>query len=409
MKQPYYPLLAFSALVLVIMACGLPLAGSATPASPPSQDAVSTAVALTFQALTPTGAPVTQPPLPDAGLLPHSLYYLGMDNSGLTQVFRIEKDGQTIRQVTTEPLSISNYGVSPVDGSVVYVVNNQLLLVDAAGTGRRLLVDGGTVDEINPFLNTVTNPVFSPDGQTLAYGFHGLNLYSLSSGANTLVSEDKINDMGSGMILPTELYRPEEFSPDGSKLLLTLGYYEGASAAIYDLQTRELVRLKNDQGSLVCCDLMLWSADGTKIYSANPAMGMFSAGMWMVDPGTGDVTTLLASNFDTSTFNMAKYPYLAPDNLLYYFFLESNTGEYSRTPLQLVRSAADGVTGRTALREETFDMMNEALWSPDASSVIVAYAPDEATYQGGQAEIVYVDGRPNVVLTSLARNMQWGP
>ena len=31
----------------------------------------------------------------------------------------------------------------------------------------------------------------------------------------------------------------------------------------------------------------------------------------------------------------------------------------SRTPLQLVRSAPDGVTGRTVLRPDTFELMNE--------------------------------------------------
>jgi hypothetical protein len=53
--------------------------------------------------------------------------------------------------------------------------------------------------------------------------------------------------------------------------------------------------------------------------------------------------------------------------------------------------------------------MNEALWAPDASIVIVAYAPMEEVYQGGQAEIVYLDGRPSVVLTPFAQQMKWGP
>jgi hypothetical protein len=80
-----------------------------------------------------------------------------------------------------------------------------------------------------------------------------------------------------------------------------------------------------------------------------------------------------------------------------------------RSPLQLVRSAPDGVTGRTVLRPESFPLLNEALWAPDASSVIVVSAPAVDTYQGGQAEVVYLDGRPGIVLTTFARQLKWGP
>lgn len=80
-----------------------------------------------------------------------------------------------------------------------------------------------------------------------------------------------------------------------------------------------------------------------------------------------------------------------------------------RTPLQLVRSAPDGVTGRTPLLSNTFEMMNEALWAPDASFVVVAFAPTEEVFQGGQAEIVYLDGRPNILLTEFAQQLKWGP
>jgi hypothetical protein len=37
------------------------------------------------------------------------------------------------------------------------------------------------------------------------------------------------------------------------------------------------------------------------------------------------------------------------------------------------------------------------------SFVIVAYAPIQDVYQGGQAEIEYLDGRPALVLTTFAQ------
>jgi hypothetical protein len=53
--------------------------------------------------------------------------------------------------------------------------------------------------------------------------------------------------------------------------------------------------------------------------------------------------------------------------------------------------------------------MNEALWSPEADLVVVALAPSEDVNEGGQAEIVYFDGKPNLVLSPFAQEMKWGP
>ena len=350
----------FSAILILatlMVACSVPTIEGGTP--PSSSDQVATVVVMTLQALTPE-VDVGETPEPEApadALLPHTFYFLGTDNTGLTQVFRIERDGKTQKQLTFEPESVKEYDVSLADGSVAYVVGNQLLLVNADGSDRRLIVEGGALDENNPFLNMLNSPVFSPDGQTLAYGYKGLNLYSVSSGASKLVIENQIEDSG-GFPFPKELYWPERFSPDGTKLLITLGYYEGASAAIYDPASNSSVRLSGVEGALICCDETVWSADGSSIYSASAAMGMFNSGLWKVDPATGTVATLFASNFDSSSFLYADEPYLALDNQLYFFFVESTTELNSRTPLQLVRSAPDGMTGRTVLRPDTFELMN---------------------------------------------------
>jgi hypothetical protein len=116
---------------------------------------------------------------------------------------------------------------------------------------------------------------------------------------------------------------------------------------------------------------------------------------------------------DDGTINHFDEPYLAPDGQLYFFFANysGDLGPLYRPPveLMLVRSAPDGVIGRTVLSKENLRLMNEALWAPDASLVVVAYAPNEDVYDGGQAEIVYLDGTPNVVLTAFAQQMKWGP
>lgn len=427
MHKYYYPLAALLILANVTLACVLPQippiaappqsVGTPLPPAPPDPSKLGTVVAMTLTALAPREANPTitaTPPASDGStdLLPHRFYYLGNDSAGLTQVFLIERDGVTQRRITFESVAVTDYDVSPVDGSVAYIADNQLFYINADGSERRVLVNGGPLDPNNPFISTISSPVFSPDGQTIAYGYKGLQIYSFASQESRLVLANQIDDVGGGLFVPRELYSPERYSPDGTKLLVTLGYYEGASSAIYSgAATDPLVRLEGGEGALICCDDTEWSSDSASIYAANPNMGMFSSGLWRVDAATGAVTTLIQGDAGGGNYNVADEAYLAPDGQLYFFLatLPSPTGIIMRSPLQLVRSAPDGVTGRTVLSSADFQLLNEALWAPDASFVIAAFAPAQEMFQGGQAEIVYLDGRPNVVLTPFALQMKWGP
>lgn len=399
-------LAAFTVLLAGLLACANPVSGI-TPAN------VETVVASTFAALTVPAPEISAtPPAPTPSLLPHSMYFLGNDGAGLAQVYRLDKDGATVTQITFEPAKVDDYDVSVVDGSVAFVSNNQLLTVNADGSNRSMIVDGGPLDENNAFLTSIGSPVWSPNGQTIAFGYKGLNFYSIVSGQYNNVLADQINDMGNGFLIPQELYRPEEYSADGSKLVITLGYYEGASAAIYYPNGSALVRLNGDQNAFICCGNTQWTADGSALYSAYPFMGMFSPGLWRVDAATGAVTTLINADAGDGTFNFADAPYLAQDGQLYFFFANAaNPDEFtSRPPLQLVRSAADDVTHRIVLRPETFELMNESLWAPDASFVIAAIAPIKDVYQGGAAKLFRTDGQtPAIQLVPFAMEIKWGP
>jgi Tol biopolymer transport system component len=331
------------------------------------------------------------------------LYYLGPDPAGITQVFRLERDGTTRRQLTGEPGNVTDYDVSLADGSIAYVSYSQLLLINADGSGRSVLANGDGQ-------SIIRSPVFSPDGQILAYGHQGLNLYNVSTGATGLVIEDQLEESDSGSRLSMEVYWPERYSPDGTKLLITLGFYEGTSSAIYDPANNSVVRLIDGKRAGICCEETEWTPDSSSFYAARSSINMFDSGLWRVDAKTGKVTTLFASNYDGDPFVYASEPYLAPDGQLYFFFLADPRGfSDGHAPLQLVRSAPDGVTNRTDLRPDTFERMNEALWAPDANFVVVAFAPNQNIYAGGRAEIVYLDGRPNVVLVPFAERMKWGP
>ena len=407
MKKNFYPLIALLVLIATALACGSPLGGG----QPSSPDQVATVVAATFQALTPVTSDI-ETPVP-AGLLPHAMYFINNDGAGIAQVFRLGTDGETVTQLTFEPSAVDSYDVSMTDGSIVYVVNNQLLLINADGSGRRMLVDGGPVDPNNQFTTSLSSPVFSPNGATIAYSNKGLVLYVVSTGVSNTVLEQIETDPTTGVPVIREMYIPQKYSPDGTKILLTAAIpnSDGISSGIYFTAADTLVRLNGGDGARICCSEQAWTSDSSALYVGIPFMGIFGPGLWRVDASTGNLTTLLPAEVGDGNFNFANEPYLAPDGQLYFFFASrpAPDGFADNVPLQIVRSAPDGVTGRTVLRLETFEALNEALWASDASFVIVAKAPAETVYAGGALELYYTDGSSMLPLLPFGQQLKWGP
>ena len=276
MKKNFYPVVALLVLMATALACASPLGGG----QPSSPDQVATVVAATFQALTPVTTDIETPVPAPAGLLPHAMYFVNNDGTGIAQVFRLGTDGKAITQITFEPFAVGSYDVSQVDGSVVYVSNNQLLLINADGSGRRMLTDGGPIDPNNPFTTSLSSPVFSPNGQTIAYSNKGLILYAVSTGVSNIALEKQVVDPVTGAYVPGEMYIPQKYSPDGTKLLLTTAIpnSDGISSGIYSIATNALVRLSGGDGARLCCSQQAWTSDSSALYVGISSVGMFGSG-----------------------------------------------------------------------------------------------------------------------------------
>lgn len=401
-------LFSILALFIVTLACANPLGSGTAPAAPAN---VETIVAATFAALTApvTEAAATLPPATES-LLPASLYFLNADSAGLTQIYRLAMDGVTVTQLTFEPASVEQYDVSQVDGSLAYTTKNQLFTINRDGSNRSMVVDGGTLDPNSPATTILSDPLWSPDAQTIAFGHKGINLYSIVTGQATLTLPSPIDSQGFG-----QMYYPQSYSPDGTKILITVAPIasDGSFSAIYHPSDNSMVELTNPTGGAgsTCCSFS-WSADSASIYTGTAFLSPFtSTGMSRADTNSGKMEALLTSDELAENFNLATAPFLAPDGQLYFIYAnQSGLNNFSvNVALQMVRSAPDGVTGRTVLRPESFSNASGFLWAPDASFLIATTYPAPDVYAGGPAKLYYSDGRPALSLVPFAMEMKWGP
>jgi Tol biopolymer transport system component len=413
--------IALIALLASALACTI--GSPATPGAGETDLQTRVAATLTALAVTPavpatapaTEAPSEVPPEITAtttvpatpAVLPYPLYFLA-DRTGTFQVWRVAVDGVTLTQITDEPSPVTGFDVSSADGRLAYVSGNELILADRDGGTRQVLITGAelpaTPDE-SYWAQEITNPVWSPDGATLAYALNGINLIAPSTGAITPLVAN---------VLPTTdapaaimLYRPRLWSPDGSRLLGEVSFYEAGSLVILPAAGGAPLSTSVPDG-IVCCQ-PAWSNDGSAIFLANDSVGLVSPGLWRIDANTGAGATLITGD-DAGTLSFVGWPKQAPDGRLLYFFSQTTTfPERGTWPTSMYVAEADGVTGRTQLRTDSY-IASEALWAPDASLAVIADTSELSTAYPpvGPLRLLRADGSGALPLADAGRNLRWG-
>ncbi|MGD2028146.1 MAG: hypothetical protein PVI99_10045 [Anaerolineales bacterium] len=389
-----------------LTACSLPF--PAANSDPPIQeDQIATSVAATQQAVQKGGAvPESSPEI----LLPHALYFLSEEDDDGFQIWMIEQDGLTKQKFTAEPAGIDDYAVSRSDGKIAYITQNQLVTVNQDGSGRRVWVDGSadiSEEEEYYLLLKIIDVSWSPDGRLLAYGRNGLHIIDTASETDAHIIENEIDDQGNGFIIPEAIYSPQEWSPDGSQLLVNIGFYEAGTLGIYHLETQEIVRLGD---GILCCH-PAWSPDSRSVVVGSPFLGMTNSGLWRADTGTGRKFELIPNTSPDNTLNFAGWPLVMPNGDLRYFY--SNTPEFpnGEVSLVMVQSDSDGATNRVLIRPEKW-INYEALWAEDGN-LAVAVQPVTGQSPGwprtGPIVVIPASNDPVQPLGVNGFMLQWGP
>ena len=344
-----------------------------------------------------------------AAYQPKAIFYL----KGLyeeRQVWRLALDGSSNEQIPHESAGVESYSVSSGDSSLAFVSANQLFLVDADGENRLLIADGTIIDEnIQDYVfhGFVSNPVFSPDGRTLAYDFDGLHLYDISSGEDDHVLTNLGNLLDEPFVFAKEVYSPAAWSPDGSMLLFSMSYYEGSTLAIMEPGESQPFRRLRSSGA-VCCHYN-WTMDNRAVLVGNPNFTTNPPGLWRFDTESGEEVEIFGLKPGDPFLSYVGWPFQLTSTSDLVFF-NANMDHFSPEEgiqLKMVRSRADG-SEITAIREEDF-APRQVLWAGDGSFAVIL-----GRYNDGEGQIILAktDGSPLEVLLTNARNvtsLSWGP
>jgi hypothetical protein len=371
-------------------------------------------------------------------VLPAPFYYL---HDG--QIFRMERDGTTISQITDEPQFVAAFDVSPVSGNLAYIAprsdsENALVLTDPFGGDVQERVRGPIESPLFFYLappsldsEKIAYRVYdevpglevgvdvSPPGVFFVFSQQPGRPARLTTADFVAVEGDQLPEAGDTFLTPYAR------TADDAGLILSIAIFpEGSGLAFYlpGHGEQPTVTLRTPEGTpLPCCDI------ATPVDAESPlevpiyvsaydpfVRDTIPAGLWRIDAGDGvGALVLPAQQEGRADVLLIDEPFVTPEGEVLAFVASVPTlpnvfaGDLP-PPLRLHRIEGNGSGPLVPLSEETH-AVEEGWWSPDGSGVIIRVTDPTS----GQPSFIWVpaDGSPSTVLplgADFVQLIRWG-
>jgi hypothetical protein len=382
----------------------------------------------TTPATEPTAIPTVEPtaaPTAEA-LLPAPLYYVVNSPSEPSHIVRLERDGKTRTPLLDEApskgiLTITEFDVSPADGSLVYIIQgqngNSLVKTGPDGQDRTVLLADASVN----------TPRWSPDGQSIAVAIFqapeatggmagGVYLVPADGGAPKLLqANDKVDDPANPSP-DARGFAPKAWSPDGRRLLL--GTFSMAvelcGTAVKDIASGTLVDLVAPEG-LAACEGGAWSGDGSAVYIGMTRPGYMAPvpGLWRANAATGQIESYIAGEPEQGKFTLVRGIHPLEDGSAYALLATTDKlpdpgvdDNVVWPKFTLSRVSADGAKIEP-LSDATYENPGEnVLWAADGSGALI----EQYNQQGATLLWLPIDGAEAALIGEgiNAGGVRWG-
>ena len=357
----------------------------------------------------PTALPgLTQTITPESGTnpLPAALYFLSEDPTGIAALYRLSDVSQPASLVASAPgaASITDYDLSISTQRMAYLAGDQLYVQRLDGSPPILILEGDAATATPAFLERLAAPRWSPDGQVLAFAYHGIQLYRPATGELINILPDTSTDDSSPHA--QTLYAPVSWSPDGTRLLVSVSLSQGIGLGILTLTVSAFELLPPDTG---CCQAA-WTNDGQDILIANPYPSMGLTGLWRYRLNGAELTPLITSPAEGASITLVGWPHQDASGIILAFYTHSVSADYEPLPVSLVSLSQDLPPQIIPLRAETFSP-HEVLWASDGSlAAAVIPAPGAAAWSAS-GTIVLIPTADTLAVQAVANGygLHWGP
>ena len=393
-------------------------APSADESQPASSDGADAAATLPAAVSATMGPPI----------MPAPLYFI---DDASRQIVRLEADGQTTTQLTSEAADITDFDVTLNGERLAFVADNTLIELDLVNGTRMVKVEGDPIsgeDSQDRFSRRIHDLHYSPDNSQIAFGLAGVNLVESGSATDIfpLLPSSPYPDQSSSSPqspdAPIRFFWPKGWSPDGAKILVEFAYFpEAGGLAIFDLTQNLLIDfISDDPAAVACCDAA-WYPSSDELALASNFLAYGNPGLSVVDAGSGLITNLVAGlpaeGEAGTTFSFFRAPFVAREGAnegtgdAITVFL-NQTDDLSNQMLgytlsSVTRVSGDDDTTITLLRDDALALEGEVAWLADGSGV--AYLKDlkiEGEKPVGSVVWLPVVGEP-VDLPVSGQSLHW--